>query len=209
MKKFKYLILFVSLLVLTGCSERELTFDRLYPDTSSLDEARAKKLLELELEIKKEGVDLASTLKKENKRPRTLHLSSINDLMGYSADVTQYCWANKRDECERIQPIHPNDISGPFYNLNYLRVAAKEKLSLGVDISGSVLVPFPARVEAYVYDENKNLHLYEAIDNPGKNFYITAPLKLGSYIFQFKLYYEGDVEGISYHPHGITVIAPE
>ena len=206
MKKFKYFIIFVGLLVLTGCSERELTIDRVYPDTSSLEEAREKR--QQELRIEKE-VDLLSTLKKDNKRPRSLGISSPNDNTGYTVEAGPHCWANKLEECERMQPIHPNDNSAPFYALYYLRVAQNEKIVLGVDQTGPMHVPFPARVEAYIYDENKNLHLHEALDNPEKNFYITAPSNLGSYIFQFKLYYEGDVEGISYHPHGIIVIPGE
>ena len=207
MKKGKYLILFVVLLVLTGCSERVLTFDRIYPDTSSLEEARAKR--QLELGIEKEVENLVSTLKKENKRPRSLNISSLNDTTGYSADVTQYCWADKREKCENIQPLYPDHNLVPYFTLYYLRVASNEKFSVGVDINGSAEVPFPARVEAYIYDENKNLHLHEAIDNPGKFFKFTVPSNIGSYIFLFKAYYEGDVEGVSFHPHGITVIAPE
>ena len=207
MKKVKYLILFVVLLVLTGCSERVLTFDRTYPDTSRLEEARAKKQLELKLEIEIEEDNLASTLKKQNKRPRSLHFYSETDTNAYSVDVTQYCWANKLEECGNIQPIHPNDNTTPYYILYYLRVAPNEEISIGVDSSNSAIVPNPARIEAYIYDENKNLHLYETIDKPGIISEITAPSNPGLYIFQFIAYYEGDVEGVSYYPHGITVIA--
>ena len=91
----------------------------------------------------------------------------------------------------------------------YLLAIQNKKFSIGFDASSTAQVPFPTRVEAHIYDENRNLHLHEAIDNPGRTFEFTAPSKPGSYTFQFIAYYEGEVEGISYHPHGIIVIAAE
>ena len=50
MKWINRFIVLVCFLLLTGCSERELTFDRVYPDTSHLDELREN----IQLEIKEE-----------------------------------------------------------------------------------------------------------------------------------------------------------
>ena len=192
MKKVKYFIIFVGLLVLTGCSVRELTFDRAYPDTSSLEEARAKNKLE--------GENLVVTLNEQNTPPRSLYLFRPNGSTEYTVVGTQFCWAIKSEECESMQPIYPN------YTLEFLRIAANKEFYLGVDtLNGSEAVPYPTRIEAYIYDKSNNLHLHEAKDITGRHFVFTAPSIPDSYTFLFKVYYEGDVEGISYHPHGILV----
>ena len=108
-----------------------------------------------------------------------------------------------------MQPIHPNDNLAHTYRLYYLRVTPNEKISIGINTLTSAVVPYPARVEAYIYDANKNLHLHETIDRPDITFEVTSPSNLGSYIFLFKAYYEGEAKGIAYHLHGIDVIAPE
>ena len=206
MKKIKHFILFVSLLLLTGCSERVLSIDRVYPDTARLEEAREKK--QLELEAKEQEKSLSVILKERKVVPRSLELSSEYDSTGYTANVTQFCWALIPGECERIQPIHPNDNTTPFYSLQYLKVTTGGKIHIETGISiGTIPAPKPDRVEAYIYDENKALHLHEAIDNPKKNYEFTVPSKPDSYIFLFKAYYKGEAEGISYHPQGITVVS--
>lgn len=43
MKRFYKLILFTLCVILAGCSERTLKFDREYPDSTNLDELRIKK----------------------------------------------------------------------------------------------------------------------------------------------------------------------
>ena len=200
MKKLKYFIIFVGLLVLSGCSERALTFDRVYPDTSILDEVREKRQLEIEEELK----NLAVYMMKQSVPPRELQFTSYLDDMGYQGEATQFCWAVKLEECQTIQPIHPYDIKSPFYALNFVRVAANQNFDIGINLADGP-TPFPVRVEAYIYDENKNLQLYETIDKPGEIFGLTVPATPGFYTFMFKLYYEGIVEGISYHPHGLRV----
>lgn len=198
MKKVKYFIIFVGLLILTGCSERELTFDRVYPDTSRLEEARAKNKLEVE--------NLVVTLNEQNTPPRDLFLFRPNSSRAYIVIGTQFCWAIKSEECENMQPIHPNDKEAPNYTLEFLHIAANEEFHIEVDtLNGPGVVPYPTRIEAYIYDKNNNLHLHEAIDNSGMHFVFTAPSKPDSYTFLFKAYYEGNVKGISYHPHGILV----
>ena len=209
MKKANYFIIFIGLLILTGCRERELTIDRVYPDTTILEKVREKNERELkEKEIREKS--LVVRLNEKKITPRSLELSSPNDASGYTANPTQYCWALIPGECELMQPIHPDDNKTPYYSLYYLRVAANEKIYIGIGESvGEILVPLPTRVEAYIYDENKNLHLHETIDNPGKNIEITPPSNSGSYIFLFKVIYSDEAEGISYHSHGITVISEQ
>ena len=67
------------------------------------------------------------------------------------------------------------------------------------------IVPFPVRIEGYFYDQNNNLQFHEELVKTGESFLFTAPAESTSFIYQFKAYYEGDVEGISYHPYRITV----
>ena len=67
-------IILVFLLLLTGCNERELTFDRTYPDTSHLAELQENKQLELKEKMK----NLPDYLTKNNVRPREMNVSIPN-----------------------------------------------------------------------------------------------------------------------------------
>ena len=206
MTKVKCFIIFVILIVLTGCSERELTFDRIYPNTANLDEMREKR----KQEIKEEQKDVAAYIIERNLAPRELYLTlpDDEDKGAYLAKAMQYCWAITEEECVRIQPMHPYDDQVNQKYMPVIRIAANQKLYIrnNLDLISNP-IPFPARIEAYIYDDNKNLQLHETVygTTPGEPFVYTAPSTSGLYMFQFKAYYEGEVEGISYHPYPISV----
>ena len=197
MKWINRFIILVCFLLLTGCSERELTFDRVYPDTSHLDELREN----IQLEIKEEMKNLSAYMTENNVPPRSLFFT-IPNRGGYDIRAFQFCWAPILEECESMQPKHPyesknNDLFAENSNPN-------EVIRLTPDLAPGT-VPFPVRIEGYYYDENNNLQFHEELVNTGDSFLFTAPAESKSFIFQFKAYYEGDVEGISYHPYRIAV----
>jgi len=197
MKWVSHFLILVGFLMLTGCSERELTFDRAYPDTSHLDELRKSIQLKLEEEIK----NLPANMTENKVSPRELHVSIPNGKFSILR-AFQFCWAVTIEECESMQPKHPyenknNDLFAENSNPN-------EVIRLTPDLAPGT-VPFPVRIEGYYYDENNNLQFHEELIKVGDSFLLTAPAESKSFIFQIKAYYEGDVEGISYHPFRIAV----
>ena len=190
-------IIFLLFLLLTGCSERELTFDRVYPDTSHLDELREKR----QVEIKEEMKNLHVYMTDNNVTPRVLYVS-IPNRGGYDIKSFQFCWAKTHQECEKLQPKHPYEYKNDI--LLAVNLNPNEVLRLTPDLAPGI-VPFPVRMEGYYYDENNNLQFYEELVNFDDSFLLTAPAESKSYIFQFKAYYEGEVEGISYYPYRIAV----
>ena len=101
-----------------------------------------------------------------------------------------------------MQPKHPYEYKTE--TLVAVSLNPNEVLRLTPDMEPSI-VPFPVRIEGYYYDENNNLQFHEELVNTSDSFLFTAPAESKSFIFQFKAYYEGDVEGISYHPYRIAV----
>lgn len=195
----RYLLLVV-LLILTGCSVRELTFDRTYPDTSKLDEFRKERQLEIEEEIR----NLPNTIMKTKPKPRSITVSKPVDYSTRTtisemaiSNVTQYCWDYNYLDCERIIPIHPYDF--PHYILDSLHVKANTLVEIYAD-RDRINLPFPFRIEVYVYDQNRNLNLYQTIESDSNTFELTTPSEQGIYMMLIKAYYDWEIDGISYHP---------
>lgn len=197
MKWINHFIIVVCFLLLSGCSERELTFDREYPDTSDLDELREKK----QLQIKEEMKNLPVYMRENNVPPRNLLVSTPNS-GGHDIRAFQFCWAVTIEECESSQPKHPFEYKNNV--LLAVNLNPNEILRLTPNMAPGI-VPFPVRIEGYFYDENNNLQFHEELINTGDSFLFTAPSESKSFIFQFKAYYEDNVKGISYHPYRIAV----
>ena len=119
-----------------------------------------------------------------------------------SAQASQYCWELNYLDCdERMKPVHPYDSSE--IELPSL-VLDRKDFEVTIDTSRGVILPFPSLIEAYIYDQNKNLQLYQTYDPKagGQNFIfpITLPAESKTFMLQFKAYYKGDIQGVSYHP---------
>ena len=204
-----YLFLTV-LLIITGCSQRELTFDRVYPDLTKVDEFREKRQLEIEEEIKSGP----NTIMETRPQPRSLIIydprkKKSNEEQQFDkkelpqgAHASQFCWEFNYLHCdERMKPVHP-------YDSTEIELASivldREYFEVSIDTSRGVIIPFPTRIEAYIYDRNKNIQLYQAFEpkTEGQSFIfpVTLPSEPKSFMFQFKVIYKGDIEGVSYHP---------
>lgn len=199
MKKIYQYLLLIVLLILTGCSERELTFDRIYPNLAKIDEFKEKRQLEIEEEKK----NAPNTIRETRPTPRSLLIYEPIDNVAKYANVSQYCWDYYLDCDERMKPQHPYDIITSKYSLPALTLSAKRTLEISVESGRGVVLPFPTRIEAYTYDYDKNLHLYQTVDDDTegiKMFNLTLPSEPGLSMFLFKVFYKGEVQGISYHP---------
>lgn len=200
MRKIVLFLILVVLIILTGCSERELTFDREYPNLAIVDEFREKRKLEIEEEIKNAPYRILETRPKPR---RLLIYDATTDSYEY-AHPSQYCWELNYLECdERMKPVHPYDSSE--INLSSM-VIGRNSFEVTIENGRGAVIPYPDRIEAYIYDQNKNLQLHQAFDSKSEGqpieFILTLPSDTGkkTYMLQFKVIYKGDIEGVSYHP---------
>ena len=193
---YQYLLLIaLPLIILTGCSERELTFDRTYPNLAIVDEFREKRQLELQEEIK----NAPNTILETRPKPRSL---IIHDLA--YAHPSQYCWDPSYLECDsRMTPLHP--YNNTQIDLSSLVLDSNKTIRITLDSFRGQILPYPTRIETYIYDYDKNLHLYQAVDLTDiKGFNLTLPSESKANIFLFKVFYTDEIQGIAYHPFMIV-----
>lgn len=196
---WKRALLFIMLIFLTGCSARELEFERTYPDTTRLDEYRAQ--IEKIYAISEN--DITTKVIEQWIQPRNLLFTgqTAND----SADVgaAQYCWGETFRDCEKMKAVHPDeDLLGSILNIT---VKANERVKLTPDQNDSGL-PYPQVLEVYVYNSIRQIKMYDKVLNDGTSiFEFTAPAEPQSYIFMIKAIYAGKLYGISYYPIRIDV----
>lgn len=197
--KGKFSIL-LALLVLTGCSARELEFERTYPDTVRLDEYRAQ----IEKIYAISSNDITTKVIEQWIQPRDFLFTgeTIDD----SANVvaSQYCWGKSFRDCEKMKAVYPSeDTFGPILNIP---VKANGIVKITPDLVDSGL-PYPPLLEVYVYDLNRKIIMYDKLVNDGTSiFKFTAPAEAQSYFFMIKAIYDGRLHGISYYPIRIDVI---
>ena len=192
MKKFSLFLLLTLVLVLTACSERELTFDRTYPNFAKVDEYREKRQLEIEEEIR----NAAKTILETRPTPRSLIITGTTSKY---AHASQYCWDNYLECGSRMNPVHPYDSTE--IRLSTL-TTTNNKLQISIETAREATLPYPTRIEAYIYDRSKNLNLYQSYDlkNNEDIFNVTLPEEPSVYMFHFKTFYTGEVQGLSFHP---------
>ena len=197
MKKISLYLFVTILFILTGCSERELLFDRTFPNTVILDDFREKRQLEIEEEIK----NAPKTIKETRPLPRSFVISDPEAKKGAYADASQYCWEDNYLDCdERMKPQHPYENASIV--LKNLSLYSNTILEISSEQGRDVILPYPSQVEVYIYDQERNLQLVHTVDNLTEHnmFKYQLPSEPGAYFYQFKAYYKGEVQGISYHP---------
>ena len=191
--------LLLAMLFLTGCSARELEFDRTYPDTTRLDEYRAQ----IEKIYALSSNDIATKAIEQWIQPRDFLFTgqTIDDSANVGA--SQYCWGKSFRDCEEMKAVHPSeDPVGAILNIS---VKANDRVKITPDPVDSEL-PYPEVLEVYVYDLNRNIKMYEKVGNNGSSiFEFKAPAEAGTYVFMIKAIYAGVLHGISYYPIIIDV----
>lgn len=190
MKIVRFYLLLIVFLILAGCSQRELTFDRKYPDTTKIDEFREKRQFEIEEEMR----NLPKKILETSARPRSLEIMTKKMLI--PLDANQYCWDLNYLDCERMTPVHPSDIRN--FNIHILNARTNELIEVSV-AEDPINFPTPVRIEVYLFDENRSLDLFQTLESTSNNFDFRVPTEPGMYTFLFKVIYQSEIDGIAYH----------
>lgn len=190
--------LLLAMLILTGCSARELEFERPYPDTTRLDEYRAQitKIYALS------SNDITTKVIEEWIQPRDFLFTgkTIDDSLNVGA--SQYCWGKSFRDCEKMKAVHPSE--DPVSSILTISVKANDVIKFAPDPIDSGL-PYPQVLEVYVYEDRKIKMYQKLLNNGTSQFEFTAPAEAQNYIFMIKAFYAGKLHGISYYPISIDV----
>lgn len=189
----KLITILFMILFLVSCSERELSFDREYPDTSKLDEVREKRRLEIEEERK----NLATYMMQKAIRPRSLRLYADDEAKA-EANAEEYCWNNEMSICEKLKPSHPYDY---FSDMQSVRIRKNTKVTIHIDPWDGPQ-PYPTKIELYTYNDEKELVFVNQLDQitDTGQYEFMLPNDEISYIYMFKTYVDTDIKGIGWHP---------
>ena len=211
MKKF-YLLMLISLsVILSGCSERSLTFDRKYPDTSKIEELRIKKSEEL---IKgKVGTEFSHLLG-SNVAPDTIKTTykiTLNEeqvTYQYYTNPLQYCWRKTVEECNHLTPFNINIDTRPLESTMF--VMTKVVLNGGHRISLNMFniedkTPLADEIELYILERDGSLTPHNITKLDKYNYSFDLPHETNNYIFMVKAIFKSNIGGIAYYPMNFSV----
>ena len=199
MKTTWKMAILLAMLILTGCSARELEFERTYPDTTRLDEYRAQ----IEKIYALSSNDITTKVIEQWIQPRDLLFTGQTLEDSANVGTSHYCWGKSFRDCEKIKAVHPSE--DPLMSILNISVKANGRVKITPDPIDSGL-PYPQVLEVYVYDSNRKIKMYEKVLNDGTSiFEFTAPAEAQSHIFMIKAIYAGKLYGISYYPIRINV----
>lgn len=198
MKKITFLILCI---FLVGCSERELKFDRVYPDTSNIDAIRA------ENQANQPNSDSAFFyLIDSNIKPERVDVGANTNIeAGYAAWPSVFCWAATYEECEHLKP---NDsFNDDRYPIRYFTIEANSKISITYYNLSTVnnKLPTPDDIEIYIFNRDLTLtpYPYKKINDYTWEFTLPSDSKTTT-MFMFKAIYKTKIGGVTYYPIPIT-----
>lgn len=200
-KKFSFLIL---LILLVGCSERELVFDRTYPDSSRYDVIKAKKQAQqAEQAEQAERQKSASFLIASSFMPMGVNVFAENN-RGYIAYPSNFCWKATYEECADLKfvdafndhVLRTNEVS------YYLTFIANSKVTLSYINITSVneTMPMPDDIEIYIFNKDKTLTPYPSKKIDAYQYEIILPSEKTTYDFVFKTIYKKQIGGVTYYP---------
>ena len=196
---WKLVLILIMLIILTGCSARELEFERTYPDTTRLDEYRAQ----IEKIYAISETDITRKVIEQWIQPRDILFTGQTVDNSANVGASQYCWGESFRDCEKMKAVHPDE--DPLVSILNIPVKANGRVTVTPEPIDSGL-PYPQVLEVYVYDLNRNIKMYEKVLNNGTSiFEFTAPAEAQSHIFMIKAIYAGKLYGISYYPIRIDV----
>lgn len=199
MKTTRILALLLAMLIITGCSARELEFERTYPDMTKLNEYR----MQIEKIYALSSNDITTKVIDEWIEPRDLLFTGETIEDSANVVVSQYCWGKTFRDCEKMKAVHPDEDS--LLSILNISVKPNGRVKVTPDPIDSGL-PYPQVLEVYVYDSNRKIKMYEKVLNDGTSiFEFTAPTEAQSYLFMIKAIYAGKLYGISYYPIRINV----
>ena len=209
MEKYYLLILISLCVILSGCNERTLTFDRKYPDTTEIDELRSKKAEEI---IKGKTGKVFSHLPGSNVAPDDIKLTyyiTVGDKAEIKAPRSlltsplQYCWRKTVEECNHLRPtnlhinIAPIEVSS--YILTKVTLKPGERVSLNM-FNINDTTPLADYLELYILEKDGSLTPYPLSPLDKYNYAFDVPKEEYSYIFIIKAIFETQIGGIAYYP---------
>ena len=215
MKKF---VLFVIVIIslLTGCSEREIVYKRIYPDTSSLEKAREQRAAEIK--AAEDNTEFGHLLNSRTD-PRQIQLTvkelapeseaELFTISEYRTFALQYCWRETFEECGHGKPINLHTNTGDLAVRDEFIMtpftAIKESKVEMIIVSDEGMTPSPDRLEVYILEKSGDLTPYPH-ENITENYYrFTLPKDPNTYFFVLKGIYEEYIGGVAYYNLRITV----
>ena len=201
----KKLLVLSLLFLLVGCSERELEFDRAYPDSSKYNMLKTKK--------EARQAAQAEEIARENSGFTFLADSSFKPVVilinqGHVIKPSNYCWKATYEECANLKYVEVfNDRILRIYNLNYFTFKANSKLTLSYNNISSIIknMPIPDNLEIYTFNEDSTLTPYPSKKINENQYEITLPSEITTYNFVFKTIYKTNIGGVSYYSLQITL----
>ena len=198
MKKYYLLLLLV---ILVGCSERELKFERTYPDTSRLDTIRAANKDVQQTTVDSEFAFLINS----NTKPEQIDITVEGVDAGYASWPTNLCWSANYEECEDLKPI--DVFSNTNFDVPYKSFKTKSKIMLTYYNMATVYnqLPTPDEIEVYTIDRDLTLTPYPYRKINEYTYEFTTPSDTTTtHMFMFKAIYKTKVGGVTYYPIAIT-----
>ena len=202
-------ILILTLIFLMGCSVREPVYDRIFPDTSSLQKVRDERAAEIKAAEENTEYahlinssiaprDIIVTVKEYDKETNSYKVTE------YKAFALQICWRATLNECSHVKPINLHNDTGNLavrdeFIMTPFTVNRGTNISLTI-VPNEGLTPKPDRLEVYILEENGDLTPYPFDNNTFK-----LPNDVNSYFFVLKGIYEEHIGGISYYMLRITL----
>ena len=209
MKKFYSFILISLCVIIAGCSERTLEFDRKYPNTSKIDELRIKKTEEL---LKgKVGTEFSHLLG-SNVAPDSIKATYLITMGenaeikvpdGFNTNPLQYCWKKTVEECNHLTPINIHINTSPLESSGYRMSKAVLKPGERVSLNMFNIIdktPLADNIELYILERDGSLTPHPISKLDKYNYAFDLPEDEKSYIFMIKAIFETHIGGIAYYP---------
>ena len=200
MKKIAFFL--ILLLLLVGCSERELVFDRKYPNTSKIDSIRAQNTSNQALNDSE-----FSKLINSRKLPEQIDIGVESVDEGYGAWPLDYCWGATYEECAHIKPRDIFNTEQLGIQLPYVTFKANSKVTLTYFnlATYNKELPIPDDIEVYIFNKDLTLTPYPYRKENDYTYEFQTPSEtIGSNMFMFKAIYKTNIGGVTYYPIHIT-----
>lgn len=205
MKKF-LLFIFTIVPLLTACNAREPIFDRLYPDTSSLEKVRKDRADEiLAQELNSDFGHLIDS----TTSPKYIKLTINDEEYEKRSFPLQFCWEKTYEECNDFKPINLHTDTRLIYRGDrhiMIPLTLERESTIGLTIlPDDGITPDPDRFEVYILEKNGELTPYPSKNSFENYFSFQLPNEINTYFFILKASYEKYIGGVSYYVLRITL----
>ena len=200
MRKISFFL--IPILLLVGCSERELVFDRKYPNTSKIDSIRAQNASNQA----SNDTEFANLISSRN-RPEQLDIGVESLDVGYNTSPLVYCWSSTYEECEHLKPSDIFNTKQLGIHIPYITIKANSKVTLTYFnlATYNKQLPTPDDIEVYIFNKDLTLTPYPYRKENDYTYEFQTPSEtIGSNMFMFKAIYKSQIGGVTYYPISIT-----